>query len=98
MAKAVAVFGSETWAATEMDMKRLGAWKTKILRIRRPVAEQGIWRIRTNQEQTELYKNLDIEADIKKNRLEWIGHVVRMDEGKTLQKKIFGSKPEEIRK
>jgi hypothetical protein len=57
MAKAVAVFGSETWAVTEMDMERLLTWNTKILRrIRETVAEQGIWRMRTNQEQTELNK------------------------------------------
>ena len=39
---------------------------------------QGIWRIRTNQELRELYKDLDIIADINKKRLEWIGHVVRL--------------------
>jgi hypothetical protein len=26
-------------------------------------------------------KELDILADIKKKRLEWVGHVVRMDQG-----------------
>jgi hypothetical protein len=38
--------------------------------------------IRINQELRELYKDLDILADIKKKRLEWIGHVVRMDQGR----------------
>jgi len=38
-----------------------------------------------------MYKGLDIAADIKEKRLEWIGHVVRMDQGRTV-KKIFGSK------
>jgi hypothetical protein len=66
MAKAVAVFGSETWTVPEMDMKRLRTWNGKILRIRETVAEQGIWRMRTNQEQTGLYKDPHIEADIKK--------------------------------
>jgi hypothetical protein len=42
-----------------------------------------MWRMRTNQEQTELYKDPDIEADIKKDRLEWTGHVVRMDQERT---------------
>jgi hypothetical protein len=56
---------------TEMDMKRLGMWERKILRrICAPVADQGIWRITTNQEMRELYKDLDIVADIKKKRLE----------------------------
>jgi hypothetical protein len=35
-------------------------------------------------------RELDIVADIKKKRLEWIGHMVRMDQGRTV-KKIFGS-------
>ena len=35
--------------------------------------------MRTNQEMRELYKDLDVVADIKKKRLEWIGHAVRMD-------------------
>ena len=41
----------------------------------------------------ELCKYLDIAADIKKKRWEWVGDVARMDQGK----KIFESKPEERR-
>jgi hypothetical protein len=49
--KPTLVFRSETWAMAEVDMKRLSAWERKILRkVHGPVAEQGIWRIRTNQE------------------------------------------------
>jgi len=36
-------------------------------------------------------------ADIKEKRLEWIGHVVRMDQGRIV-KKIFESKPEGSRR
>jgi len=36
-------------------------------------------------------------ADIKKKQLEWIGHVVRMNKGRTV-KKVFDSKLEEIRR
>jgi hypothetical protein len=57
------------------------------------VAEQGVRRIRTNQKLGEPYKELDILAAIKKKRLEWVGHVVRMDQGRTV-KKIFESKPD----
>jgi hypothetical protein len=77
---------------TEMDMKRLDTWDRKILRrTRAPVTDQGIWRIKTNQKMREQYKDLDIVADIKKKRLEWIGHDVRMDQRRTI-KKIFDSK------
>jgi hypothetical protein len=84
-----AVFGYETWSVPERDMKRLGTWEREILRrIHGPVVEQGLWRISTDQELRELYKDLYIAGDIKKERLEWIGHVVRMDQGRR-DKKIF---------
>jgi hypothetical protein len=55
-----------------------------------PVVKQGIWRTRNdqdwgqlyNQDWGQLYTDLDKEADIKKNRLEWIGHVERMGQGR----------------
>jgi len=55
-----------------------------------------MWRIRTNQELRELYKYLDIVADIKKETLEWIGLVVRINQGRTVKKaferKLEGSR------
>jgi len=72
MVKPVVVYGSEIWPMSDMDMKRLNTWKRKILRrIHGPVVGQVIWRIRTNWGKG-LYKDLDIVADIKKKRLEWI--------------------------
>jgi hypothetical protein len=41
----------------------------------------------------ELYKDLDIASDIKKKRLERVGHVARREQGRT-DKKAFESKPE----
>jgi len=37
------------------------------------LVEQGIWRKRTSKELRELYKDTDKVADIKRERLEWIG-------------------------
>jgi hypothetical protein len=83
------VFGIATWAMNGMDMNRSGAWERKILiRIHGLVVEQGIWRIRSNQELRELYKNLDIDADVSKKRLEWNGPVVRINQGRTVKKII----------
>jgi hypothetical protein len=50
------------------------------------VAEQAIWRIRTNQELQQLYKDLDIVASLK-----WTGHLDRMDHG-TVVKNILHTK------
>jgi len=79
MVKPDVLYGGETRAMTEMDMKRLGTRERKILRIYGPAEEQGIWRIRTNQELRKLYKDLDTAAAINKMRLEWIEHAVRID-------------------
>jgi hypothetical protein len=49
--------------------------------------------VRTDQELREIHNDLDIVADIKKKRFEWIGHVTRMDRGSTV-KKAFEMKPE----
>jgi len=60
------------WALTEKDMKRMSTWVRKILRrIYGPVVEQGMWRIRTNQELSELCKDLNIVTNIK--RRNWNG-------------------------
>ena len=97
MVKSAVVFGSEIWAVAEMGMKRLGTGERKILRTRGLAVEQGIWRKRTDQQLRELRRNLDLVADIKKKKLEWNGHVVRMDQGWTL-KKIFENKLEDSRR
>ena len=97
MVKPVVVCGREILATAVMDI-RLGAWERTILRrIHGPVVEQGMWRIRSNQELTELYKDLDVVADIKKKRLEWIGHVVKMDQRRIVKKRCE-SKPQGSRR
>ena len=35
-----------------------------------------------------MYRDLDTVADIKMRSLEWIGHVVRMDQGRTDKENI----------
>jgi hypothetical protein len=80
--KTVVVYGSETWPVTEKDTKRLNTWERKLLRwICGPVIGQGIWRLRPNEELRELCKDVDVVADVKKNRWEWIGHIVVMGHG-----------------
>jgi hypothetical protein len=64
--KPVVVFGCEAWSMTEKDKTRLNMWERKILRrVYGPVTEQGVWRIRRNEELRELYKAPDLVADIK---------------------------------
>ena len=82
--KPVVVYDSETWPVAEMGIKGLNTWERKMLRrIEGPEVEQGIWRIRTNQELRELCKDLDTVADIKKAGQEMTGHLVRLDRERT---------------
>jgi hypothetical protein len=66
MVRPVIVYGSETWAMRD----RQSTLERKILRIQGLVVEQGIWRVRTDQVQRELYEDLDTVEDIKKKRQE----------------------------
>jgi hypothetical protein len=56
-------------------------------------SEQGIWRIRSNQDIQNMYKSPDIVVEIKVRRLELSGHVVRMEDNRLL-KMVFNAKPE----
>jgi hypothetical protein len=58
-----------------------------------PTKENVQWRIKTNAELITKYKSQDIITVIKIRRLEWLGHVIRMD--KTRSVKIFEGKLEE---
>jgi hypothetical protein len=70
---------------TETDVKRC---EGKKLRIYGPVIKQEIQRERTNQELRELYKDVVIVSDSEKERLEWIGHVVRMGHVREVKENI----------
>jgi hypothetical protein len=96
--KPTVMFGCEAWSMTEKDKTRLNIWERKILRkVYGPVTEQGVWRIRRNEELRELIKAPELVADINRKQLKWLGHVTRMDQRRVV-KKIFDSKPEGRRK
>ena len=83
---------------SERDEFALNAWERKILmKVYGPIQERNTWRIITNQELRELYRDPDIVGDIKMKRLEWIGHVLRMERGRTARR-ILEEKPAGRRK
>ena len=88
------IYGAETWTVTSRIEKMLMTWERKILRkIYGPKKENGQWRIKTNTELITKYKSQDIVTVIKIRRLEWLGHVIRMNETRSV-KKIFEGKLE----
>jgi hypothetical protein len=72
----------------------LMTWEGKILRkIYGPTKENGQWRIKTNSELITKYKSQDIVTVIKIGRPEWLGHVIGMNETRSVEK-IFEGKLE----
>jgi hypothetical protein len=69
----------------------LMTWERKIMRkIYGPTMENGRWRINTNAELITKYKFQDIVTVIKIQRLEWLGHIIRMNETGTVKKILEG--------
>ena len=87
-------YGAETWTMTNIVEKMLMTWESKIMRkIYGPKKENGQWRIKTILELITKYKCQDIATVIKIRKLEWPGHVIRMNDTRS-GKKIFEGKLE----
>ncbi|KAJ4432424.1 hypothetical protein ANN_21043 [Periplaneta americana] len=90
--RSILCYASETWTLSKETEAKLGIFERKILRsIFGSVQENMQWRIRYNNELYKLYKSFDIVTFIKLRRLEWAGHVYRM-EGNRIPKKILEGK------
>jgi hypothetical protein len=56
-----------------------------------PKRETNGWRIFTNKEPQDQYRSVDIVTSIKVRRLEWAGHVVRMDDERMVNRVFWGN-------
>jgi hypothetical protein len=73
--------GSLTWTLSQTEANVINSLERKILRrIFGPVNEQGLWRIRRNDELKQIYRELEISEAIRFKRLQWAGHVIRIEE------------------
>ena len=90
----IVTYASETWVFKERICKKLMIFERKIMRkVFGPTRiEEGYWRIKTNQEINDILKGENIIGFIKKQRLNWLGHVERMSEDNNV-KKIYRWKP-----
>jgi hypothetical protein len=87
-------YGAETWTVTSKMEKMLMTWERMILRKIYGLSKENVqWRIKTDDKLMTKYKAPDIVNIIKIQRLEWLGHVVRMKETRSV-KKIFEEKLE----
>jgi len=71
----------------ENMINKLMIFKRKVMRkIFGPTrSEDGYWRIKTNQEISDILKGQNIIGFIKKQRLNWLGHVERTAEDNIAQ-------------
>ena len=87
----VVTYGSETWTLTKSDENLLRIFERKILRkIYGPILEGDIWRTRNNEELNRSINGEDIVKFIKAQRIRWLWHVKRMEEGAMPRKVIEG--------
>ena len=90
----VLYYGSETWTFTQASEKLVNAFERKVLRrILGPVKEGDRWRIRYNNELYSIFDDPEISTLIRLKKLEWAGHVERMDDDK-IPKRLLKRHPE----
>jgi hypothetical protein len=83
----VLTYASETWTLSKINERRLSPFKRKVLRcIFGAKQENGTWRKRYNYELCGTFSEPNIVTYIKVKRLAWAGHLVLMNNNRTLQK------------
>jgi hypothetical protein len=84
----VVTYASETWVLEEKGINKLMTFERKIMRkiYDSTRTADGYWRINTNQEIDDILKGQKIIGFIKKQRLNWLGHVERTTEDNIVQK------------
>ncbi|KAJ4443479.1 hypothetical protein ANN_05151 [Periplaneta americana] len=87
----------KTWVLNKNTCKQLAVFERKILRrIFGAIETVDGWRARYNNEIYELYKESDLEAHIRCQRLRWLGHVTRMETTRKV-KIVFNNNPDGTR-
>jgi hypothetical protein len=80
-------YASETWTLSEINERRLSLFERKLLRcIFGAKQENGTWRKRYNYELYGTGNDPKIVNDTKVKRLAWAGHLVLMNNDRTLKK------------
>jgi hypothetical protein len=85
-------YASETWILTKRVKKQLNIFERKVYRrILAPVcdSEKENWRILTNKEIYAVVKKLTMTETIRLHRLQWFGHVQRMEEDRIPKRVLY---------
>jgi hypothetical protein len=91
-------YGAEAWTLTKKEEQAVLIFERKIFRrIYGPKYENGEWKSRTIRELEEMSKGENIVKWIKGQRINWLGHLERM-QGDRMPKKIFTQEMEVTRR
>lgn len=90
MIRPILTYGSETWTMSKQAANLIDTFERRILRrIYGPVQDNGVWRIRYNNELYNLYKDNKLTTIIRYHRLQWAGHIIRMGDNRIPKKVLF---------
>jgi hypothetical protein len=92
----VVLYGCESWSLTFREERRLRLFENRVLRrVFGPKRDEVTEELRKlhKEELSDLYSLLNIVRVVKSRRMRWAWHVVRMGEGRGIQKVLVG-KPE----
>jgi hypothetical protein len=93
----VLTYASQTWVLSKADERSLGLFERRVLRcIFGAVQDKDIQRKRYNHELYNIFNKPDITEYIKINGLSWGGHIIHMENSRTV--KVFDTRPEGTRK
>jgi hypothetical protein len=87
---------SETWTVSKINERRLSLKERCFGVFLERKKESGTWRKRYTYELYETFNEQNIVTYIKAKRLAWVGHLVRMNNDRTL-KRIFNTKPDGVK-
>jgi hypothetical protein len=87
MIRPVVTYSTETWSLTAKGENSLHIFERQILRkIFGPVNIDNIWRTQNNMEIDKLMEGADIVRYTNAQRIEWLGHIQRMDQARPTRK------------
>ena len=85
----VLTYASETWTLSKANEWRLSLFGRRVLRcIFGATQENEIWRKRYNYELYEIFNDSSIVSYIKVKRLAWAGHLMCMNDNRTIKENI----------
>ena len=90
----LATYGAGYWTLDKAIAKRLTTFERKVLRrMYGEIRVSENWRERYNKELMQLFGDTDILSFVRVGRLNWIGHVNRMDSKRKVSQ-VFNNNPQ----